>query len=93
MLGTALRRNYRFFLSEYFNESKVEVHSTDSKRAVRSAEALLMGMYPKAPKIKSNEIEHLELSLPPGYADAELLSQLKMMRNQILPFNYQPFPL
>ena len=32
-----MRRNYRFFLPEYFNESKIIVRSTESKRAVRSA--------------------------------------------------------
>jgi hypothetical protein len=33
-----------------------------------------MGMFPKAPKLKPNEFEHLEYSLPPGYNDNELMS-------------------
>ena len=39
-------------------------------------------------KIKQNEIENLKYSLPPGYEDdAELLLNLKSLKEIILPYS------
>ena len=64
--GEMLRRDYidRHFLSDNYNESEVQIYSTDRNRTLMSALSQLYGMYPlrKGPKLPNVDKKY---HLPP----------------------------
>ena len=75
--------------SQNFNLSEVHVRSTDYPRTIMSAQALLMGLFPKGPKVSKAMAEK---AVPP-FPMENLKTLIEKLGDYALPNGTQPVPV
>ena len=92
ILGNEFRERYLVaakVTSQTFNLSEVYVRSTDYPRTIMSAQALLMGLFPKGPKLSKSVATR---AVPP-FPIENVLAQVEALGESALPHNFQPVPV
>ena len=91
LLGYRNRKTYSNFLSQSYDRNEIYVMSTDFNRTIMSAYSHLQGLYPPStgPLLNKNQTE---VAIPP-INDTNFESLIKELKNDVLPYRSQVFPI